>query len=75
MLHPFVRNLGVEQIREDSLLVEDLNVNSARLVDIVLEIEDQFAIRIDDEEVGALATVGGAIDLIVSKTRASVQNA
>ena len=68
MIQPFVRNLKADQIGDNTQLVDDLNVNSARLVDIILEIEDRFSIRIDDEETDALKTVGGAIDLIVSKT-------
>jgi acyl carrier protein len=47
--------------------VNDLNVQSARLIDIILEMEDKFAIRIDDEEAGALTTVGSAVDLLIAK--------
>lgn len=67
MIRPFVRNLSVDEIQDETLLVDDLNVNSARLVDIMLEMEDHFAILIADEEASALTTVGGAIDLIVAK--------
>ena len=67
MIRPFVRNLNGDQITDQTLLVDDLNVNSARLVDIMLEMEDRFAILIADEEASALTTVGGAIDLILAK--------
>lgn len=67
MIRPFVRSLNGDQITDETLLVDDLNVNSARLVDIMLEMEDRFAILIADEEASALTTVGGAIDLIVAK--------
>jgi acyl carrier protein len=70
MIQPFVRKLATDQIKDDTLLIEDLNVNSARLVDIMLEMEDRFAIRIEDEEGSALTTVGSAIDLIAAKTAA-----
>jgi acyl carrier protein len=33
--------------------------------------EDKFEIRIDDEEAGALTTVGSAVDLVISKTQKS----
>ena len=69
MIGPFVWYLKADQIDDDTRLVDGLNVNSARLVDIMLAMEDRFAIRIDDEEAGVLTTVGGAIDLIVAKTR------
>jgi acyl carrier protein len=69
MIRPFVRNLNGDQITDDTLLVDDLNVNSARLVDIMLEMEDRFGILIADEEASELTTVGGAIDLIMAKKR------
>ena len=69
MIKPFVRNLKVEQITDDTQLVDDLNVHSARLVDIVLEMEDKFNIRIDDEEAGDLSSVGSAVDLLMLKTQ------
>jgi acyl carrier protein len=72
MIQPFVRNMNVDEIGDDTLLVDDLNVNSARLVDIMLEMEDRFAIRIDDEEAGALTTVGGAVDLVAAKKRQAI---
>lgn len=67
MIQPFVRNYNPDTITDGTLLVEDLNVNSARLVDIILEMEDKFSIRIDDAETEALTTVGSAVNLVVSK--------
>jgi acyl carrier protein len=52
LIKPFVRIPEPKEINESSLLVSDLNVNSTRLVDIILEIEDKFKIRIADEEIG-----------------------
>ena len=69
MIRPLIRTEATREITDATLLVDDLNVNSARLVDIMLEMEDTFGIRIDDEEGGNLRTVGGAIDLILDKKR------
>jgi acyl carrier protein len=44
-----------------------LKVNSARLVDVVLEFEDAFDIEIADEDVDSVETVGNAVELIESK--------
>lgn len=38
-------------------ILEDLKVNSARLVDVVLAFEDEFDIEIPDEDVEELRTV------------------
>ena len=48
-------------------ILEDLKVNSARLVDVVLEFEDAFDIEIADEDVDSVETVGNAVELIASK--------
>jgi len=46
---------------------EDLKINSARLVDIVLSIEDEFNIAVDDESADSIRTLGDAVELIAEK--------
>jgi acyl carrier protein len=46
----------------------DLKVNSARLVDVMLEMEDRFGIQVSDDEVDGLRTVGDAVRLVRAKT-------
>jgi acyl carrier protein len=48
-------------------ILDDLKVNSARLVDVVIAFEDEFDIEIDDEDVDTVNTVGDAVRLISSK--------
>jgi acyl carrier protein len=48
-------------------ILDELKVNSARLVDVVLEFEDAFDIEIADEDVDSVETVGNAVELIASK--------
>jgi acyl carrier protein len=48
-------------------ILDDLKVNSARLVDVVLEFEDAFDIEIDDDDVDKVETVGNAVALIEAK--------
>lgn len=43
-------------------LVEDLKINSARLVDIIISFEDVFNIRISDDEAERIDTVGDVLD-------------
>jgi acyl carrier protein len=50
-----------------SHILNDLRVNSARLIDVVLEIEDVFNISVTDEEMDKMITAGDAIDLIQQK--------
>lgn len=51
-----------------TLILGDLKINSARLVDIMLELEERFTIEIRDEEVDKVRTVGDAVDLVLAKS-------
>jgi len=50
----------------ETSILADLKVNSARLVDVVLEIEDRFDIAIKDEEADRVRTIGDAVSLILA---------
>ncbi len=68
MVKPYVRDQeALANISEKTHFVQDLQINSSRLVDVVLSLEDDFDISIEDEEVGALSTVGSVIDLLQKK--------
>jgi acyl carrier protein len=68
ILTPYVKNQGaLDGITLATHILDDLKVNSARLVDVVLEFEDAFNIEIDDDDVDKVETVGNAVGLIESK--------
>lgn len=56
-----------ETASKDSKILEDLQINSARLVDIMLDLEDEFDIEIDDETMDNILTVENAVDAIHKK--------
>lgn len=51
-------------LSEQTDILGDLKVNSARLVDIVLDFEECFNIEIDDDEADKIVTIGDAVNLI-----------
>jgi acyl carrier protein len=61
----------VANITDDTHLLRDLKINSAHLIDIVLDVEAGFNISITDEEVEKMDTVGNAVDLIQKKLTAA----
>ena len=72
LIHPFVRGTSAaESIMDETRLIEDLKVNSARLVDIILETEDKFGIAIDDYSADGMRTVGDAVSVILAKRAAA----
>jgi acyl carrier protein len=69
ILTPHVRNQdALAKVSNATNILDDLKVNSARLVDVVLAFEDEFDIEIPDEDVDAVNTVGDCVKLIVEKT-------
>jgi acyl carrier protein len=67
LLAPYVRRETQEPIPEDACLADDLHVNSARFVDIILESEEHFEISIDDAAAERMRTVSDAIDVILER--------
>lgn len=63
-------DVNVTQITPESHLTQDLNINSTHLVDIVLDVEDEFDIMIEDDELNKMETVQKSIDLITLKLEA-----
>ena len=56
-----------ESITEWTSILGDLKVNSARLVDMVLAVEDEFSVEVDDDEVDKVKTLGDVVDLVAGK--------
>ncbi len=68
ILTPWVKNEeALQAVSLETNILDDLKVNSARLVDVVIAFEDEFDIEIDDEDVDTVNTVGDAVQLISSK--------
>jgi len=65
---PYANNAqAVEALEEDTDFIKDLNINSANLVDIVLDIEEQFNIIIDNADMERMLTVRASLDIIETK--------
>lgn len=56
-------------IDQNSHLINELNINSAHLVDIVLDLEDRYDILLEDEDMQKMQTVGDALEIIGLKTK------
>jgi acyl carrier protein len=68
ILTPRVKNEeALASVSKETNILDDLKVNSARLVDVVIAFEDEFDIEIADEDVDTVNAVGDAVSLILSK--------
>ena len=63
-----VEQLGVEpdEVREEASFQEDLNADSLDLVELIMEMEDRFKLKIPDEDAEKISTVGDAVDYVIA---------
>jgi len=68
IIEPFVNNQeAFEQLTEDTDFIADLNINSANLVDVILDVEDAFGIHIDNESMEKMIDVKSTLAIIEDK--------
>lgn len=62
---------ALENIGAHTDFIKDLKINSANLVDIVLDIEEKFNITIDNDSMAKMLTVKATIEVIENKLEAN----
>ncbi|MHA4894960.1 acyl carrier protein [Pedobacter sp. PWIIR3] len=73
-LKPIVSNYAqnkaaLENINQETDFIKDLKINSANLVDVVLDVEEEFDIVIDNESMEKMLSVGAAVEIIEDKLK------
>lgn len=63
-----VDRLGVDQekVTAEASFKEDLNADSLDVVELIMELEDEFNIEISDEDAEKISTVGDVLNYIQS---------
>jgi acyl carrier protein len=68
IVKPYIQNEeGFKNISEDTDFMNDLEINSANLVDIVLDVEDEFNIIIDNDSMDKMLTIKSVVEIIKEK--------
>jgi acyl carrier protein len=65
---PYIQNEeGFKNLNENTDFINDLEINSANLVDIILDVEDEFKIEIDNDSMEKMLSVKATIAVIQTK--------
>lgn len=68
VLFPYVQDKeAFEKLHEQTDFINDLKINSANLVDVILDIEDKYQIEIDNHSMEKMLNVEKAIEVIQAK--------
>lgn len=60
---------ALKNLSMDTHILNDLKVNSARLVDIVLDFEDRFDMEISDDDADRINTIGDAVEMVKAQLK------
>ena len=68
IVKPYVKNEeGFNNLGENTDFLNDLKINSANLIDVILDIETEFDIIIDNDSMEKMLTVKAAMEIITAK--------
>ena len=68
IVKPYIKNQeAFENLSNETDFINDLKINSANLVDVILDVEEVFDIEIDNESMEKMINVSASIAIIESK--------
>ena len=68
IVKPFVNNQeAFENLTENTDFIADLQINSANLVDVILDVEDAFEIVIDQQSMERMLDIKSTLEIIETK--------
>lgn len=68
IVKPYIQDEDAfENLSENTDFIKDLKINSANLVDVILDVEDEFNIVIDNESMEKMLSVKAALEIINAK--------
>jgi len=60
-------DVEAEKVTMEASFADDLDADSLDLVELVMDLEEEFSVEVEEDELEGIATVKGAFELITSK--------
>ena len=71
IVQPYIQDeQAFAELSEATDFINDLKINSANLVDVILDVEDEFDIRIENDDMEKMTSVKAAMDIVNEKLAA-----
>jgi acyl carrier protein len=71
IVKPYIQDEeAFKHLSENTDFIKDLKINSANLVDVILDVEEVFDIRIENEDMEKMFSVKAAMDIVNEKLAA-----
>jgi acyl carrier protein len=71
IVQPYIQDEDAfKNLSEQTDFINDLKINSANLVDVILDVEDEFDIRIENDDMEKMISVKAAMDIVNEKLAA-----
>lgn len=68
IVKPYIQNQeAFDNLSESTDFINDLQINSANLVDVILDIEEEYEIIIDNQSMERMLDVKSAMEIIETK--------
>lgn len=64
-------NVDAEEITLESSIIDDLGADSIDLIELIMNLEEEYGISIADEEAVKLKTVGDVVDFVNSQVESN----
>ncbi len=63
-----IAGVDAGEVTSDKSFVDDLDIDSLSMVEIAVQAEDKFGVKIPDDQLAELKTVGDAVSYIASRS-------
>lgn len=64
-----VAGVAQDDVSAEKSFVDDLDIDSLSMVEIAVQAEDKFGVKIPDDELANLKTVGDAVDYVSANSK------
>ncbi|MBB5851665.1 acyl carrier protein [Amycolatopsis umgeniensis] len=64
-----VAGVAQDDVTADKSFVDDLDIDSLSMVEIAVQAEDKFGVKIPDDELANLKTVGDAVNYVSANSK------